>query len=747
MTSRRWPNRFLAVLAGVLTAASAPAATPDGLRVDEYASCAGTTDATNGMKAALEAARGRTLVIPSGCKLLIASPGVGAAAIIVPSETTIRCEDQTAGFFLARRSCRGGRYPGAACSSDTDCLGGGTCAFDSGSEAFARRDADASFTLLGAAADSVRVAVENCRIWANGTDDYARCRGGTNDGRPCLHACDGNPRLGCDSDQDCVDQKAGTTCSNLADCKTAASPGTCDGASGVPVGAGKVTLIDFSQATDASIDNVAAYDHRRGDLSFSVGGGNAARIRWCDNTARSKPNWPRSFIAPAITQPAWSVTTGARLAGEEGGRLSESKIRGSTVGVSATGSYQTVTNSDIEATDATTSTYGVSSIGLGNHIIANRIRAPGTDAFGVYVDRLQQIVAMNNIGGWGCARSGATRQAGNVTFAQNRCFGGAGPKIVATGAGWTIVNNYLGWGTAQRGVLELGSTETKAIGTSHLVASGNLFHSDQPGAAAVKLVDVGRRCKGGSKVDERCSTNDCDAATGCPGATGCPASCAGTCCAGTVHEDVNLTGNTFLAGEVGVDASLTSGGTRIASLTIANNVGGQLLKSSVKLPADDTLVSGLLISANNFAPSTAPLENFKWSMGTASGNTPESPSVDSLEIVPLTNASGSALAPGDVVEIATVADSAVTRAAAGSTRPIGIAVTGAASGTVERVAVRGTTSCNTTDVGVARGDRLIVSTTAGKLAPARPDARAFAIALSARSTGERVRSVRCLLLP
>ena len=87
-------------------------------------------------------------------------------------------------------------------------------------------------------------------------------------------------------------------------------------------------------------------------------------------------------------------------------------------------------------------------------------------------------------------------------------------------------------------------------------------------------MDVGTRCNRGSKIDERCSTNDCNTDTGCPGATGCPTSCTETCCAATVHEDVNVSGNSFLAAEVGIDASLTSGGTRIASLTIANNVGG-----------------------------------------------------------------------------------------------------------------------------------------------------------------------------
>jgi len=68
-------------------------------------------------------------------------------------------------------------------------------------------------------------------------------------------------------------------------------------------------------------------------------------------------------------------------------------------------------------------------------------------------------------------------------------------------------------------------------------------------------------------------------------------------------------------------------------------------------------------------------------------------------------------------------------------------------GAVERVAVRGTTSCNTTDVRIARGDRLTVSTTPGKLAPANPADRSFAVALTARNAGADPPSVRCLLFP
>jgi hypothetical protein len=135
---------------------------------------------------------------------------------------------------------------------------------------------------------------------------------------------------------------------------------------------------------------------------------------------------------------------GREAGGRVRGRLSQSTIRGLTVGVSASGSYQTVTDSDIEATGATESTYGVSSVGSA---IASSVTASGQAApMRSSLRGPPPAGRRPELHRWmGVRARGATRQAGNVTFAENRCFGGEGPKIVAMGAGWTIVNNYLGW--------------------------------------------------------------------------------------------------------------------------------------------------------------------------------------------------------------------------------------------------------------------------------------------------------------
>jgi hypothetical protein len=64
MTSKRWRIRLAALAAGVLAVgnASAPASSPDLLRVDDYASCAGNDQTQRAVsRQPLAAAAGRTL--------------------------------------------------------------------------------------------------------------------------------------------------------------------------------------------------------------------------------------------------------------------------------------------------------------------------------------------------------------------------------------------------------------------------------------------------------------------------------------------------------------------------------------------------------------------------------------------------------------------------------------------------------------------------------------------------------------
>jgi hypothetical protein len=105
--------------------------------------CTGAADSTAGINTALTAAVGKTLFIPSGCRLGLGSPtaGAGNGAVNIPAGSKIRCEDSSAGFFAVGLRCTDGTYVGAACTtasgSSTECPGGTTCAYNFGSSTFA----------------------------------------------------------------------------------------------------------------------------------------------------------------------------------------------------------------------------------------------------------------------------------------------------------------------------------------------------------------------------------------------------------------------------------------------------------------------------------------------------------------------------------------------------------------------------------------------------------------------------------
>lgn len=121
------------------------------------------------------AAAGKTLFIPSGCKILLSNPGNGNAAINIADGTHIECEDQSAGFVLARRYCSGGDTPGGQCDTATDCPGGGSCVQDgslssgdsAGNAPFTGNDSTDEVTVLKVNSGARSVSINNCTIWAN----------------------------------------------------------------------------------------------------------------------------------------------------------------------------------------------------------------------------------------------------------------------------------------------------------------------------------------------------------------------------------------------------------------------------------------------------------------------------------------------------------------------------------------------------------------------------------------------------
>jgi hypothetical protein len=740
------------------------------VRVDHFARCDGRADATAGVQRALAAAAGKTLLVPSGCKLLLATPGAGNAAVTIPNRTRIFCADHSAGFSLARRRCSSGRYARAACTTDADCnfcsdggCAGATCGYDAGSSEFAPA-AGATYTVLRSVANETLlnsvtdIAIDGCSIFVNGADEYGRCVGGTNDGRPCLHVCNGERGQTCDDDADCSAFGHGT-CQNLADCKAAASPGECVGEPGKPSGAGHITPIDFGSVNlpkgFVGVRDVWIYDHRQGDDAIIVGSANAEVIA-VDNRKEIFAPYPNGLgVAPTIG-PTYAALSGVRASGAL--RLGRSNIRARLFGVQAAGASSDVSGNTISATDAESGIgvsirgangnvlnntvdaglRGIDASGSGTTVSGNVVTGTGPSTVGLYVGGAQVKMLANQVGAYTCVK-GDPLTAINVTVAANRCFSGSGPKIVIQGAGWQVEGNYLAWGTSAGPIISIGSTDTVAAGAGHPMILGNLIHTDQPTVTMIGLADVGKRCNGGSRRGEVCTSST---TTQCPGAT------CGTCCNRTRFGEVVIASNSFLFGGTAIDLStLTSGDTTIAGLKISDNYIGEQVGSGFKFPPNTALLTGTMVSANEFRGSGAFLTNWSWRFGRQQGNAGLGPTDDDPQIIVLTQTGADAVPPGDAVEIDATADNAFRQARPGSTNAIGIVLDAPGLDRSGLIAIRGTTTCNTADVTIRRGDRLGMSATAGKLAVVSGTDATIARALSARDGGAGPAAVRCLVDP
>jgi hypothetical protein len=155
--------------------------------------CSGTVDGRSTVNTLVNtggAAAGSTLFIPSGCKILLSNPGNNSVAINISSGTHIECEDNTAGFVLARRYCKLGDTPGGQCDNDTDCPGSavvGRCGTDggltsgdsAGNAPFTGNDATDEVTVFKVNSGARSVSINNCTIWANQWNGDYKWAGGT----------------------------------------------------------------------------------------------------------------------------------------------------------------------------------------------------------------------------------------------------------------------------------------------------------------------------------------------------------------------------------------------------------------------------------------------------------------------------------------------------------------------------------------------------------------------------------------
>ena len=319
MLALRFAQRH--VLAPALLALAMLAIVPDGhaiaapapntagrVSASDRLDCTAATDDTPRLRALVEAggdAAGRTLFVPSGCRILLGSPGAGRSVADVASDTTIACEDATAGFVLARRACDDASdTPGAACTNDAQCRNGHCTADGTASDAFAP-DASATYVVFGAAAGTSRQSIVGCGIWVNGGSGDSLAMGGAGKrwgwcdgggtsvpGEGCFNACSAaaGPRAGlaCLTDAEC----GGTAASceaRAGDCKSrggsciAVPYSTSWGASGP----GRIDVIAWDKALVPRVEGVTVYDHRRGNASIAVGSGGL--VRDTSNAGNSLP--------------------------------------------------------------------------------------------------------------------------------------------------------------------------------------------------------------------------------------------------------------------------------------------------------------------------------------------------------------------------------------------------------------------------------------------------------------------------
>lgn len=341
----------------------------ENLRARPGIDCTDTSDSTLGLNTALAANVGRTTYIPSGCRLGLsprldntlctgagaplpcctgASAGSCYKAVDVPPHTIIFCEDNTAGFVPVGQRCVGGTYPGAACASSAECLGGGTCSYDFGAAVFAASGSPSTYEIFRDTAAGTDIQIYNCSVWVAQADPYQRCTGGTNDGKPCRQECTGGslPGFKCESNAQCI---GGGSCLRLADCTTPG--GVCTGAPHSAVGPGKINVFDFTRTTAILMRWVKVRDHFLGDATLSTSfapiitdSDLAAEVNDCtvppgySPAADNRCNGPNAGTccygaqnwSTTNVQPTTAVTRGVSAAGLSGTRLANLRARGSS---------------------------------------------------------------------------------------------------------------------------------------------------------------------------------------------------------------------------------------------------------------------------------------------------------------------------------------------------------------------------------------------------------------------------------
>ena len=440
---------------GFATSATSPLLGGVDLSAQSGIDCTTTTDSTSGFLSALAAAQGGTLWIRSGCLPIVSGPSAGAALATLNSNTHIVCEDATAGFSLARRTCSGGHVQGAYCVVDADCNpsgSGATCVPEGGASGPFAPSSGSVYTLFKAAASSSGQSIENCSLHLHGYDGYYRCSGGSNDGKTCGSYCStnfGGVTFACNTTAaSCTGLSLGT-CNNAADC--GGGGGTCTGAMGAQSGPGTIDPIDFSTATNALVSNVKVYDQRTGDYVVNLGtsdkliglddsynwaatgnypsSGTGDPWSWLTQTATSYFGTAlTSSPAPVITLPKVVVLTGGS------NLVRDSTIVGTNDSSTSVGIYSVATTGS-DVFHNTVSRYrgtGILLEGLLSHVADNGLLGIGD---GIQIGPLVATMSDGNTGAFSEAHDNYIAPAVDTFYTATTCTGPGTPILCCTNAG------------------------------------------------------------------------------------------------------------------------------------------------------------------------------------------------------------------------------------------------------------------------------------------------------------------------
>lgn len=332
----------------------------------------------------------------------------------------------------------------------------------------------------------------------------------------------------------------------------------------------------------------------------------------------------------------------------------------------------------------------------------------------------------------------------------------------------------------------IGTWKPKMAAVSHAEIRGAILHTSSPGVALVAAVPAEKRCTGGARAFETCSTSDttdcphgcgasarnagracrmppectCGSDADCPGGTCVRGACAGGAicggggkCGAPVHSDVVFSDVKILSGlpdAIGYDFGNFAADTSCRNCVVSGGEIGLWGTGSIGLrfPTDVAGLSNFQMRGVAFDRRvTDKLRDWSWSMGSIVASGPLDPDDDQVMPLLYDNDAGSGLVAGDVVELSPHRPNAVRRTMPRSTVPIGCILDSPDEGAVGQVASSGTVTCRATDVPIAIGTRLRVSSTPGALEAASPVDDAWALAQAPSVDMGDHQAVRVTIMP